>query len=832
MTSKQNKEESKMKKVFAVALAIVLALSLFVGCSETKAEAPTASVTEQTFDLSDPQDVTFTVDLHGEELSSLKSGGSDVSADSYTLSGNTLTLKKELFTDRTKGTVVEFALATAGGTLTLKVTVSDAAPAEVPQLGGAQNYDLTAKADVVFALDLKGASLTAVKNGTASLDSGDYAFDASAKTLTIKQAYLDTLTLKAGDEITITVVTSVKELQTKIVVVATNGPVSSEPSAEFFLDEPADVTVSVDTKGLPLTAVLLEGDELTEDDYSFTDGTLTIKADFLSVFAPGDLEFTLSTGAASATFTVVVKYAAIQIDGAPFAYVGAGEDVAIALDLGGSSLESVALGAETLTAEEDYSLSGSELTLNSSFLETLEAPSVQALQLKNSRNKVTEFLLYSGMTYCTGFEFGDYDLVWTDENSPYGHGAGKPTSAEGEVIAGEYSLKLTSAGGVQNVLAWLDGEGYTLDKSVNYHIEFTFRVLEQSDENALFFVRMNGNPAELTNGLIVNSDMTFSGDGISPNVQAEGDQGVYRASVTLPTTDTSTHFDIVTTAAATVILDDVQVYTVAKPAPTNYAVVASDIYSKTAQNDVQIELNTTPAADAKVYEPDGSTQITTTVSGNSLVISHEYLATLENGVYWLQLEPAAGVSRVPVCLRVEENPAVYEDVIYFSNFEHGSQENFLTDGGKIGHGTGSITTETSEVIAGSGSLKVEVAGGYPTVNNLLAVIAGDGYLISLDNGYQYTLTFQIKFVGDPQDNLFLIQGGSTNVQWVNKDWQAYGDDLGEMLVGASCTEAGDGVYTVSVTWTGGVSFEGFSIVSFAPGTFYLDDVCFYRTALN
>lgn len=97
-------------------------------------ETPTVSPAEATFDLANPNDLKFAVELHDYNISSIKLNGTTISSSNYSLSEDekTLTVKKEYLSTLAVGDH-SFTLNTIAGSASFKVTVTGEVAPDTPE---------------------------------------------------------------------------------------------------------------------------------------------------------------------------------------------------------------------------------------------------------------------------------------------------------------------------------------------------------------------------------------------------------------------------------------------------------------------------------------------------------------------------------------------------------------------------------------------------------------------------------------------------------------------------------------------------------------------------
>lgn len=141
-------------------------------------------------------DKTVTINFNGNTLNALKVGTSVLTANQdYTLTGNTVTIKKEYLTQLAVGDhniVFDF---NQGQDPVLKVKVIDSTPsASITPENASFDKAVNAQQNITVSLNLNGHQLTSVKNGSSTLVSGqDYT--AASSSVVLNKSYLATLPL-------------------------------------------------------------------------------------------------------------------------------------------------------------------------------------------------------------------------------------------------------------------------------------------------------------------------------------------------------------------------------------------------------------------------------------------------------------------------------------------------------------------------------------------------------------------------------------------------------------------------------------------------------------
>ncbi len=176
------------------------------------------------------QDIAVSMTLNGNTLSSIKNGGTALTAGTdYTVSGNTATINKSYLEQQTAGTTTLTFDFSAGADQTLVITISDSTPAfndssispttvSFDKYSGSANYQ-----DIAISMTLNGNTLSSIKNGVTDLTQGtDYTI--SSSTVTINKSYL---TQQATGTTTLTFGFSAGTGQTLVITISDSTPSSS-----------------------------------------------------------------------------------------------------------------------------------------------------------------------------------------------------------------------------------------------------------------------------------------------------------------------------------------------------------------------------------------------------------------------------------------------------------------------------------------------------------------------------------------------------------------------------------------------------------------------------
>ncbi|CAM4384631.1 hypothetical protein FHS16_003537 [Paenibacillus endophyticus] len=143
--------------------------------------------------------------------------------------------------------------------------------------------------------------------------------------------------------------------------------------------EQADVATTLTLNGNTLASISNNGAALVSGtDYSVAGNDVTIKKEYLAGRAVGTTNFTFTfSGGASQTLAIAISDTTIRDSRVTPATVSfdkkpaAQSDVALTVSLNGNTLTGVEHGGNTLASGTDYTVSGTQLTLKKTFMDTL-----------------------------------------------------------------------------------------------------------------------------------------------------------------------------------------------------------------------------------------------------------------------------------------------------------------------------------------------------------------------------------------------------------------------------------------------------------------------------
>lgn len=154
------------------------------------------SPTNASFDkkLSNQSDIQVALTLNNNTLTEIKNGATTlINGTDYTISGNTVTLRKSYLAQLPIGSTSLSFHFSAGSSSNLTVAVKDTSISNSTISPTSATFDKKTanQANIPVTLTLNGNTLTGIKNGTAALVAGtDYSV--SGSTVTIQKAYLAT----------------------------------------------------------------------------------------------------------------------------------------------------------------------------------------------------------------------------------------------------------------------------------------------------------------------------------------------------------------------------------------------------------------------------------------------------------------------------------------------------------------------------------------------------------------------------------------------------------------------------------------------------------------
>nr|WP_127532863.1 X2-like carbohydrate binding domain-containing protein [Paenibacillus kobensis] len=257
-------------------------------------------------------DISVALTLNGNTLSAIKNGSASlVSGTDYTVSGTTVTIKKSYLAAQSVGTTNLTFDFSAGTDPVLAVSIADTTvttPVNSTITPTSASFDkkTASQSDIAVTMTLNGNTLSAIKNGSASLVSGtDYTV--SGSNVTIKKSYLAaqsvgttnlTFDFSAGTD----PVLSVTVVDTTVTTPVNSTITPTSASFDKNTANQADVAVTMTLNGNTLSSIKNGSVTLVSGtDYTVSGTSVTIKKSYLAAQAVGTttLTFNFSAGAAA-----------------------------------------------------------------------------------------------------------------------------------------------------------------------------------------------------------------------------------------------------------------------------------------------------------------------------------------------------------------------------------------------------------------------------------------------------------------------------------------------------------------------------------------------------
>ncbi|MFF2888613.1 X2-like carbohydrate binding domain-containing protein [Paenibacillus sp. NPDC057967] len=280
--------------------------TMVITVSDSTQNNSAVSPTTASFDkeASVQSNVTTTLTLNGNMLDDITYNGQALALDTdYTVSGNTVTIKKEYLATLPVGTAILTFQFSAGTDQALTITVSDSTPNNSTISPSAASFDKKAyaQADVSTTLTLNGNELTRITHGGQELEL-DTDYTVTGNTVTIKKDYL---AVQLNGIATLVFQFSAGSDHALTITISDSTPSNSEinpPTATFDKKTSAqkDVAATLTLNGNTLSGIEqgAKALELTKD-YTVSGDTVTIKKSFLAALPVGTTTLTFQFSAGS-----------------------------------------------------------------------------------------------------------------------------------------------------------------------------------------------------------------------------------------------------------------------------------------------------------------------------------------------------------------------------------------------------------------------------------------------------------------------------------------------------------------------------------------------------
>ena len=315
-------------------------------------------------------DFTVNVLTFGQAISEITIGAAIVPQTRYVLEGDILTIAEEYMRTFEAKEDYVFKLTTNGGSDSFVFTVND-----VPTIEDKTNFikypgEIVRGENFTTLVKNKVGSVNvsySLKEGNGTLtDNGNGTFDYEPADIFRGEALI---TVTATDSYGL-----IAQRDIALIYKTVDPIIEGEPT--FNISEEGDLTIAVKKRGnekgsFQVAFVSVTGNGITENDCAADDSfhNIIISGDYLKSLPLGEYTFTLTSTAGQADFTVklMAKPAVLSPNGN---VVNPGSAITFTLNLNGYSFTGVKAG-DSVVADENYALSGNELTFNAQFTEGL-----------------------------------------------------------------------------------------------------------------------------------------------------------------------------------------------------------------------------------------------------------------------------------------------------------------------------------------------------------------------------------------------------------------------------------------------------------------------------
>ncbi len=355
---------------------------------------PTSSSFDKYLGSLNYTDINVDMTLNGNTLASIKNGTAPLSEGAdYVTTGSFVTIKKEYLEGLATGIVNLTFYFNAGANQSLNIDVSDTAPGNSSITPTSSSFDKYSSssyyADVNVDMTLNGNTLSDIKNGTTSLSAvTDYAV--SGNTVTIKKEYLEKLATGtvnltfcfnagANQSLNITVSDTTPDNSS---ITPTSSSFDKYSGSSYYTDINVDMTLNGNTLSdiKNGTTSLIAG-----TDYVATGSAVTIKKEYLERLATGTVNLTFCFNAGTnQPLNINISdttpgNSSITTTSSSFdKYSGSSNygDMNVTMTLNGNTLSDIKNEGTSLTADTDYVVSGSTVTIKKEYLEGLATGTV------------------------------------------------------------------------------------------------------------------------------------------------------------------------------------------------------------------------------------------------------------------------------------------------------------------------------------------------------------------------------------------------------------------------------------------------------------------------
>ena len=313
-------------------------------------------------------DLTVAVYANLDSVTAVKNGENVLTANTdyvFDAALEILTVKESYLKTLNKGNNVLTVITEKNSDgVSLTVNVEDHTP---PAISGnaSASFDkkASAQADVVFHFDLKDNAFVGLIGN--NILSENYSF--SGTTLTIQKEYLATLVANASYEFTAQF--TYGNVSVSVEVANTTAPTSGVVIKNYNPSLPSNVTFDIEI--YESTFVSFSGNGITTEDYTFEDGKLTLKKEYLEQLIANTYSFEFATAVGTLTVSIVVEEKEPPVANVTTATydVQVPQNAEFTVDMNNGELQSFTGNGIT---SDDYTFENDTLVVKSEYLSTLK----------------------------------------------------------------------------------------------------------------------------------------------------------------------------------------------------------------------------------------------------------------------------------------------------------------------------------------------------------------------------------------------------------------------------------------------------------------------------
>lgn len=427
----------------------------------------------------------------------------EADGDNIKITVNTVTVtlpKATVFSKLTDSTAVTVILGSfnsnsAEELINFDITVSDEATRTYYSATGA--YGKAKAALDAYTESLK-ADLTVLEN---------------VQTATAKRDAIDLSTIRSCDLPRLQPTKTANDETLANALLAFSVPETITKEVSYRLDKQNDINVSVDLKDKTITEIKVNDTVLGTENYSYSEGVLTIKGGSLSTLAKGNYDITITTEGGSCTSKVVVydgtEFAPVITEESTEHELRTSSDVEVVIDTKDANITKVEVNDTVLTSS-NYKYNNGKLTIYNSFIETLTAGTYNVKVTTEDGEDSFELVIKSAvlpadrvpvmgvigddLNFYSHFQATSFGAVRTGITSmkvvlrsEYGYRAGYKNTFDVRNFEGSLNLSEISNGAIIIVLLGSNNQTYFSEGAGHVYLE----IVKMTDNN--FFIAF-GNP--------------------------------------------------------------------------------------------------------------------------------------------------------------------------------------------------------------------------------------------------------------------------------------------------------------------------------------------------